>query len=64
MAELSAAIACDFENDAEVDDKVGQLKLLCGLLKSPVDRQRCLEAILSLRSQQHAAAMSRAKAEL
>jgi hypothetical protein len=48
--------------EAEVDARVQQLKDLCGLVSKPIDKQRCLSAILKLRSQQHTAAMHAAHA--
>lgn len=42
-------------SDAEVEDRLSQLKLLAGLLPKPSDRARCLAELLNARSRQLAA---------
>lgn len=60
MTRVSHNFAECCRDDAYVNERVSQLKLLCGLLPKPIDKQRCLEAILRLRSTQHAALMNAA----
>jgi len=46
--------------DEEIEVRISQLKLLCGLLQSPLKRHFCLQEILRIRSAQNAAAMNAA----
>jgi hypothetical protein len=42
----------NLRSDAEVEDRVSQLKLLAGLLPKPTDRLLCMAELLNVRSQQ------------
>lgn len=59
MAEQLAAVAynLNLNSDAEVEDRVAGLKILAAFSPNPIDRQRCMEEILRLRSAQLRAQM-------
>lgn len=59
MAEQTAAIAynLNLNSDAEVEDRIAGLKILAAFSPKPLDRQRCLTEILTLRSLQLRATM-------
>jgi hypothetical protein len=52
---------CAAYDPADIEDAIAQLKLYCGLVRSPLVRQRCLSAVLALRSRQHTVAMGSAR---